>query len=103
VKLIAPLVPHFSEEIWAEFGGKGSIHLSEWPEYKEELCISDIAAIAVQICGKLRDVIEMPLNSPNEDVEKAALSQPKVQGYTEGKQVVKVIVVPNKLINIVVK
>lgn len=103
VKLMAPLVPHFSEEIWKEFGGEGSIHQSEWPEYKEELCVADSVSIAIQICGKLRDVIEMPLNAANTDVEKSALAQPKVQGYTEGKQIVKVIVVPNKLINIVVK
>lgn len=103
VKLMSPLVPHLSEEIWAEFGGEDSIHLSEWPEYREELCIADTVSIAVQISGKLRDVVEMPINSSKEEVEKTALAQTKVQSYTEGKQILKVIVVPNKLINIVVK
>jgi len=103
VKLMSPLVPHLSEEIWNDFGGESSIHLTEWPEFKEELCISDTVTIAVQISGKLRDKIDMPINSSKEAVEKAALSQNKVQSYTEGKQVVKIIVVPNKLINIVIK
>jgi leucyl-tRNA synthetase len=103
VKLMSPLVPHFSEEIWTEFGGQGSIHESKWPEYKEELCVADSVTIAVQICGKLRDTVEVAINSSKEDVEKAALALPKIVGYTEGKEIVKIIVVPNKLINIVVK
>lgn len=102
IKLMSPLVPHLSEEIWNEFGANGSIHLTEWPEYKEELCIADTVTIAIQVSGKLRDKIDMPLNSSKEDIEKAALAQAKVQVYTEGKQIVKIIVVPNKLINIVV-
>ena len=102
IKLMSPLVPHLSEEIWNEFGANGSIHLTEWPEYKEELCMADTVTIAIQVSGKLRDKIDMPLNSSKEDIEKAALAQAKVQVYTEGKQIVKIIVVPNKLINIVV-
>lgn len=103
VKLMSPLVPHFAEEIWSEFGGEGSIHQSKWCEYKEELCIADSVTIAVQICGKLRDTVEVPINSSKEDIEKTALSLPKIQSYTEGKEIIKVIVVPNKLINIVIK
>lgn len=103
VKLLAPLVPHFSEEIWMEFGAQGSIHQSEWLEFDEKLCIADTVTIAVQICGKLRDTVELPVDFPKEEVEKTALNLPKIHGYTEGKQIVKVIVVPNKLINIVVK
>jgi leucyl-tRNA synthetase len=103
VKLMSPITPHFSEEIWDNFGGKRSIHQSEWTEYKEELCIADAVTIAIQISGKLRDKVEMPLNSSKEEIEKTALAQPKVQGYIEGKQIVKVITVPNKLINIVIK
>jgi len=103
IKLLSPLVPHFAEEIWSEFGGKESIHQSLWPEYKEELCISDTVIIAVQISGKLRDTFEISQNASKEEIEKAALSQPKIQCYIDGKQIVKIIVVPNKLINIVVK
>jgi len=103
IKLISPLVPHLSEEIWSNFGANTSIHQSEWPEYKEELCISDTVTIAVQISGKLRDTFEISQNASKEEIEKVALSQPKIQGYIEGKQIIKIIVVPNKLINIVVK
>jgi len=103
VKLMSPLVPHLSDEIWQEFGSKTSIHVSDWPEYKEELCVADEVTIAVQICGKLRDTVEMPVNSSKEEIEKAAFEKPKVQGYVDGKEIVKIIVIPNKLINIVVK
>jgi len=103
VKLMSPLVPHMTEEIWSDFGANTSIHQTEWPEYKEELCIADTVTIAVQISGKLRDTFEISQNSSKEEIEKTALSQPKIQGYIDGKQIVKIIVVPNKLINIVVK
>ena len=103
VKLMSPLVPHMTEEIWSDFGANTSIHQTEWPEYKEELCIADTVTIAVQISSKLRDTFEISQNSSKEEIEKTALSQPKIQGYIDGKQIVKIIVVPNKLINIVVK
>jgi len=103
VKLMSPLVPHLSDEIWSEFGAQESIHQSVWPEYNEELCISDTVIIAVQISGKLRDTFEIYQNASKEEIEKIALGQTKVQSYIEGKQIVKIIVVPNKLINIVVK
>ena len=103
IKLLSPLVPQLSEEIWSEFGANISIHQTEWPEYKEELCIADTVTIAVQISGKLRDTFEISQNASKEEIERAALSQTKVQSYIEGKQIVKIIVVPNKLINIVVK
>jgi len=102
-KLIAPIVPHLAEEIWAEFGAEGSIHQSVWPEYDEKLCVADTVTIAVQINGKLRETIEMPINAAKEEIEKTASNQPKIQSYLEGNQIVKIIVVPNKLINIVVK
>ena len=103
IKLLSPIAPHLSEEIWFDFGAQDSIHQSEWPEYKEELCIADTVKIAIQISGKLRDIIEMPINSSKEEIEKTALSQTKIQGYIDGKQIIKIIAVPNKLINIVVK
>lgn len=103
IKLMAPLTPHFSEEIWQNFGGEGSVHESSWSEYKEELCVADSVTIAIQISGKLRGTVEVSMNCPKEEVEKIALALPKIQAYTEGKNIIKVIVVPNKLINIVVK
>ena len=103
VKLIAPVTPHLSEEIWSKFGGKFSIHEKIWPEYDENLAKSENVTIAIQINGKLRDTIEMPFNSAKEDIESAALNTKKIQGYTQGKQIIKIIVVPNRLVNVVIK
>jgi len=103
IRLLAPVTPHLSEEVWADFGGKFSIHEQQWPEYDENFAKADTVTIAIQVCGKLRDTVDMPLNAPQEDVEAAALSREKIRGYTEGKQIVKVIVVPNRLVNLVVR
>jgi len=103
VRIMAPVTPHLSEEVWADFGGEFSIHEQPWPEYDENLTKSENVTIAIQVCGKLRDTVDMPVNAPNADVEAAALSCEKIQGYTEGKQIVKVIVVPNRLVNVVIR
>lgn len=103
IKLMAPIVPHITEEIWHELGGIGSIHEISWPEYDDNLAISENVTVVIQINGKLREKLEMPVNTPNEEIEKAALANDKVQSFITDKQIAKVIVVPNKLINIVVK
>jgi len=103
VKLLAPITPHLAEEVWSEFGGSFSIHEKPFPEFNEELVKAENVTIAIQVNGKLRDTIEMPFNAPKEDIESAVLAREKIQGYTEGKQLAKVIVVPNRLVNVVVK
>lgn len=103
VKLMSPLTPHLTEEIWLSLGGKESLYLTEWPSYDESLAISENVTIVVQVNGKLREKLEMPVNTTNEQIEEAALASEKVQSFIEGKAIVKKIVVPNKLINIVVK
>ena len=103
VRLMSPVTPHLCEEVWNDFGGAFSIHEQPWPEYDENLIKADNVTFAIQINGKLRDTVKMPINAPKEDVESSALNREKVRGYTEGKQVMKVIFVPNKLVNIVVK
>lgn len=103
LKLLSPLVPHMAEEMWNALGGKGSIHTTEWPEYIATLAISENVPIVVQINGKVRDKLTMPVNSTKEEIEKSAIDSEKVQSYISGKEIVKVIVVPNRLINIVVK
>ncbi len=103
VRIMAPVTPHLSEEVWADFGGEFSIHQQQWPEYNEDLAKAENVTIAIQVCGKLRDTVDMPLNAAKEDVEAAALSREKIRGYTEGKELVKVIVVPNRLVNVVVR
>lgn len=103
VRIMAPVTPHLSEEVWADFGGSFSIHEQPWPEYNDDLAKSENVTIAIQVCGKLRDTVEMPVNTPQSDVEAAALSTEKIKSYTDGKQIVKIIVVPNRLVNVVVK
>ncbi len=103
IRLLAPITPHLAEEVWSEFGGEFSIHEKPFPEFDENLAKAENVTIAIQVNGKLRDTIEMPLNAPKEDVESLALSREKVRGYIDGKQLAKVIVVPNRLVNVVVK
>ena len=103
IKLLSPIIPHMTEELWYELGGKESIHTIKWPDYDESLAISENVPIVVQINGKVRDKFIMPVNSTNEEIEKVAMDSEKVQSYIEGKEIVKVIIIPNRLINIVVK
>lgn len=103
IKLMAPVIPHLTEEIWHELGGENSIHLASWSEYDETLAVSENVPIVVQINGKVREKMIMPLNSTNETIEASAKGNPKIKSYIQGKQIVKIIVVPNRLINIVVQ
>lgn len=103
VKLMAPVTPHLAEEVWAEFGGQGSIHETAFPEYVEALTKADTVTIAVQVNGKLRDTIDMPAGSSEEELKAAAQASEKVKGYLAGGNIAKVIVVPNKLVSFVVK
>ena len=103
IKLLAPFSPHITEEMWNEIGGEGSVHAQKWPSFDEEAMKEDEVEIVLQINGKVRDRIVVPAEADKTAMEKAALAQPKVQQYTEGKTVVKVIAVPGKLVNIVVK
>jgi len=103
IKLMSPIVPHITEEIWNELGGNSSIHLSQWPEYNEKIATDENIPIVIQINGKVRDKLIMPLNSSKESIEKAAKESERVQNFIKDKEIVKIIVVPNKLINIVIK
>lgn len=103
VKLMSPVTPHLAEEAWSSLGGRDSIHLTDWPKYDENLAISENMPIVIQINGKVREKITMPVNSSNEKIEKEVMANSKVQTFLANKQIVKVIVVPNRLINIVVK
>jgi leucyl-tRNA synthetase len=102
-QLLAPFAPHLAEEIWYEMGNKESIFKSEWPEYDKKAVIEDEVIIAVQINGKLRATFNVPINSDQKAVESIALNDIKVQAYTKDKKIVKIIYVPNKILNIVIK
>ncbi|MDD3419444.1 MAG: leucine--tRNA ligase [Candidatus Gastranaerophilales bacterium] len=103
IKLLSPIVPHLAEELYSSFGGVGSIHEQAWPEFDESLAISQSITIVLQVNGKIKDKIEVSPDIKNDELEKIALSNEKIKELTEGKTVVKVIVVPKRLVNIVIK
>jgi leucyl-tRNA synthetase len=105
--LLNPFAPHISSELWerlsAEFGGsRGDITQESWPVYDECLLVEDEVEIVIQINGKVRDRVKMPIMATEEELKAVALSNPKVQDRIAGKPVRNVIVVPKKLVNIVV-
>ena len=103
VLMLSPFAPHIADELWAASGREGYAFLESWPEYIEELTKESKINLVVQVNGKLRDTILADVNIPKEELEKIALASEKAQKFLEGKEIVKVVVVPNKLVNIVVK
>lgn len=103
VLLLAPMAPHSADELWESLGRPGFTYHAEWPGFDAELAKDNEIEIAVQVNGKLRDTVRMPADASKEDLEAAAKSAPKATSHLEGKEVVRVIVVPGKLVNIVVK
>ena len=103
VQLISPVTPHVGEELWQILGHNESIAYSKWPTYNEELTKENDVTYAVSVNGKLRDTLSIAINTAKEEVEKIALTSEKVKKYTDGHNIVKIIVVPNKIVNIVIK
>lgn len=103
LKLLAPTTVHLTEELYHSLGGNGSIHETDWPVYDDKLAKTAAITLVVQVNGKVKDKIEVDSESSKEDLEKAAMSSEKIQETISGKQVVKTIVVPGRLVNIVVK
>lgn len=101
--LLAPFAPHITEELWHGTGHRESIHKQPWPQYDPEAMVEDEITIVVQLNGKVRERMLVPAEITPEKMKELVLSQPKVQQMIEGKQVMKVIPVPGKLVNIVVK
>ena len=103
VTILAPFTPHIGEELWTMIGKEGSVFNISWPAYDESALVQDEVEVIVQVNGKLRAKVSMDANISREDMEKVAMEDEKVQAAIEGKNVVKVIAVPKKLVNIVVK
>lgn len=101
VRIVAPMVPHLAEEAWAAMGNAGLIADAPWPDVDPALLVDDEVTIAVQVNGKLRDTLVMPKGAPKDAVEAAALAADKIVRSLEGKAPRKVIVVPDRLVNIV--
>ncbi len=103
IKLLAPYAPHLAEEIWEMLGEKPSISKAKWPSWDEELTKENEVTVVVQINGKIRDKFNTPVNTEKDKLQETAFSLEKIKGWVDGKEIVKVIVVPNKLVNIVIK
>ena len=103
IKLLCPFAPHLCEEMWESIGGEGFLSLSEWPKYDENKTVESKIEIGVQINGKLKTTIVIPNGCTKEEALAIANADSKIASLTEGKNVVKEIYVPNKIVNIVVK
>jgi leucyl-tRNA synthetase len=103
ILLLAPFAPFFAAEMWEQIGGEGVVFRTQWPVVNEELAQEEETEIPVQVNGKLVTVVKVPAGSDEAVVKAAALADAKVAARIEGKTVVKVIVVPGKLVNLVVK
>jgi leucyl-tRNA synthetase len=101
VLLMAPGFPHVAEELWARIGQPYSVHQQSWPTWDAALAKEDVVEIAVQVNGKVRDKIEVPVDVDPEEAKTQAQAADGVQRHVEGKKVVKVIYVPGRLVNIV--
>jgi len=103
VTLLAPFAPHLSEEIWHKLGHKKSIFLESWPKYDSKKIKEETFELVVQINGKVRDKIESRIGISQKEAEQLTLSRENVKKHISAKQIQKIVFVPNKLINIVIK
>lgn len=101
--MIAPSAPHMAEELWVDMGYDYSIHNQRWPGWDSELASDEEVTLVVQINGKVREKLTVPVDISEEQAKKAAFEQEKIKSYVEGKNIVKIIYVPGKLLNIVIR
>ena len=103
ILLIAPFAPHVADELWAYLGNKTFTFEEKWPKYDEELTKDHTFNLVIQVNGKVRDMVSAQIGISKDDAEKLALESEKAKKFIDGKEIVKVIVVSNKLVNVVVK
>lgn len=103
VKMLSPIAPHIGEELWDRLGHENTITYQPWPTFDESLLVDDEVEIVVQVNGKVRAKINIPKDLSKEEMQDLALSNDNVKMSIEGKEVKKVIAVPQKLVNIVAK
>lgn len=101
--LLSPVTPFITEELWLMSGKGGSIHKVSWPDYDSSVAKEERVTVVFQVNGKLRDRMELPVDTPVEKLKELARSSEKIKKYTAGGQIIKEIVIPDKLVNIVVK
>ncbi len=103
LQLLAPFAPHISEELWSQLGKDGSVHTSDWPSYDEQYVVQTSVTVVVQVNGKLRAQLEVTKDTAEATIVGQARADTNVATYVDGKQVIKTIFVPNRLVNFVVK
>ena len=103
VKLLNPICPYMTEELWEQLGHSKTIAYEPWPTYEEELTKEDMFTMIVQVNGKVRGKIEVSMDTTKEEMESLSKELENVKKYIEGKEIVKIITVPKKLVNIVIK
>ena len=101
--LMAPMAPHVAEELWERTGHAYSIHDHRLPEWDPELAADEVFTLVVQVNGRVRDRIELPVSVTENEARQATLDSPRVQTHTSGKEVARVVYVPGRLVNIVAK
>ena len=103
VSLIAPFCPHMAEELWEMLGGEGSVCDAPWPEWNEEYLVESLVKLGVAFNGKARFEMQFPADADNASIEQSVLADERSSKYINGKQVMKVIIVPKRMVNIVIK
>ena len=103
VQMVSPVAPHIAEELWARLGNEGTITFEPFPTFDESLLVDDTVEIPVQINGKVRARVDVPAEAAKDEIESIALADERVAGLIEGKNLVKTIVVPGRMVNLVVK
>ena len=103
VALIAPFAPHIAEELWEQLGGEGSVCDAKWPEYDEKYLVESSVTLGVAFNGKRRFEMAFAADADNKTIEESVLADDRAAKYLEGQQVVKIIVVPKRMVNIVCK
>ncbi len=103
ILLLAPSVPHITEELWERIGGEYSVHQQPWPEWDEDLAADEVMTLIIQVNGKLRDRIEVPVSINEAKAKELALTSARVQRHLKGKQIARIIFAQGRLVNIVAK
>ena len=102
ILLLSPFAPLIAEELWEKFGHTKSTAYQSWPAYDEAKCAESTVEVVLQINGKIRSKVSVAKGTPNADLERLAFDDANIKRYIDGKSIIKKIVVPNKLVNIVI-
>jgi leucyl-tRNA synthetase len=103
VLMLAPMMPHFAEELWERLGEPYSVHLQQWPSYTERLARAEVVTLVLQVDGKVRDRVQVAADLSESEAKTLALANEKVKKFMNGRQVADVVVVPRRLVNVVTK